>query len=131
MYKDPASWLITEQQADDYLSQHLAAYRYEKEVGGISIDGMPIPTDDRTKTLLVGAYNDALYENDPNRLRTFKIEGNFATLTNAQVIYIALAIATHVQKCFDAEATVYQMINEGSLITEEDVENAFDEAYSS
>lgn len=120
-------WAIQTKMA---LFAHLANYRYNKEVGGIIINGMPVATDDRTKTLLVGAYNDALYENNPTRERQFKIGGNFITLTNADIIGIALTIAQHVQKCFDSESTVANMIDQNQLTTTSEVEDAFDTAYA-
>lgn len=133
MYNDPSKWKIvarSEESLKEHLFRHLANYRYQKEVGGISLGGLPVATDDRTKVLLVGAYNDAVYENDPDRLRQFKVEGNFATLNNAAIIGIALEVATHVQKCFDAEADVFTQIQNDELLTTGEVEAAFDESYS-
>ena len=112
------------------LFTHLAAYRYSKEVGGVVIGGLPVPTDDRTKTLLVGAYNDAIYEANPTRERKFKIGSGFITLTNADLMGIALTIAAHVQKCFDCESTIFSQILDNSITTKSGIETAFDAAYA-
>ena len=123
-----AEWIVY---VKEQLFAHLATYRYNKEVGGIVINTMPIPTDDRTKTLLVGAYNSAIEENDPTRLRHFKVGATFVLLDNAAVISIALAIAEHVQQCFEAESEVAALIEADTLTTEAEVEDAFDTAYAS
>jgi len=113
------------------LSEHLANYRYIKEISGTNLEGLPLPTDDRSKTLIVGAYNNAIAENNPEATKSFKINGSFISITNQQIIYIGLAVVAHVQKCFDCESQVYIQIQNGSLTNREAVESAFDAAYAS
>lgn len=117
--------------ADDKagLYLHLANYRYEKEIGGMPYGGMNLPTDDRSKMLINGAYNKAIQENDPQLVKTFKINGTFIQLTNQNIIDIALAIAGHVQLCFDCEGVVSAMIDSDALTSKEGVEVAFDQEY--
>lgn len=112
------------------LKEELAAYRWEKEVGGITYGGLPIRTDDRSKLLIEGAYAKALDEANPSAQKNFKGENGFVTVDNATIISVALAVADHVQKCFDAEATVSGQIDNGDHTTIQQVKDAFDTAYA-
>jgi hypothetical protein len=108
----------------------LATYRWEKEVGGINYGGLPIATDDRSKLMINGAYNKAIDEADPTATRKFKATGGFVTVDNATIIAVALAVADHVQKCFDAEEIVYNNIESNMYTTVQEVKDAFDTAYA-
>lgn len=112
------------------LKDELAAYRWEKEVGGINYGGLPIATDDRSKLMINGAYNKAIDEADPTAIRKFKATGGFVTVDNATIIAVALAVADHVQKCFDAEEIVYNNIESNMYTTVQEVKDAFDTAYA-
>lgn len=112
------------------LKEELATYRWEKEVGGITYGGLPIRTDDRSKLLIEGAYAKALDEANPSAPKNFKGENGFVTVDNATIISVALAVADHVQKCFDAEATVYAAIEAGTYATVQEVKDAFDAEYA-
>lgn len=116
--------------SEEVLFSHLASYRYQKEVGGIVLGGLPVRTDDRSKTLLSGKYSKALQENDPTKLNKVKLTSGFIDLTNQQLIDVFIAVADHVQKCFDAEASVFTLIDNNTLTTEEAIEDAFDSAYA-
>ncbi len=100
----------------------LAAARYAKEVGGITISNVPIQTDRESRANLMGAR--ILAKEDSNYSLTWKIEGGFVTLNAAQIIAIADAVAVHVKRCFEAEAEVYADIE-----NVDDVESAFEDAY--
>lgn len=111
----------------DELLNHLAEYRWKAEVGGINVGGLNIPTDDRSKYMLSGAYNKAIYENDLTLEKTVKIgQGQFIVLSNEQIIQISLAVAQHVQDCFDIEMNVTEKINNDEITTTEQVETEFD-----
>jgi len=125
---DGNAW--TEDQSIASLSAHLASTRYNKEVSGFIFMGMLIPSDDRAKVLLNGAYNKALEESDPTKVKKFKVSGNFQDITNNNIILIALALAEHVQKCFDAEASVLLQIQNSTLTSRAEIEAAFDAAYA-
>lgn len=132
----PAVWAalvqsitITPYDASGLLLDTLAEVRWQAEIGGIEVDGMPVPTDDRSKVLIAGACNQALMQDEPSFTRTFKINGVFVSVTNAQVLVIGDAIADHVQQCFDAEALVAQQITNGDITLPDDIAAAFDLAY--
>lgn len=121
-------WIIPK----SVLKEYTATYRYIKEVGGVTLSGLPLPTDDRAKMLINGAYNKAVLEANPTAVKHFKLpNGTFIPLTNADIIGIGAAIADHVQKCFDSEGAVYVLIDSDDITTLAEVESAFDTAYAS
>lgn len=80
----------------------LAAYRYDKEVGGLLLpNGMRVATDDRSKTLIAGARLDTI--DDPTVLTEFKAETGWLQIDAATVTMISTAVAAHVRGCFSAE----------------------------
>lgn len=94
--------------------------RWRAETGGISVDGSPVATDDRSQAKLVGACLAATL--DASYSIQWKIaDGGFVTLDRDQIIAIAQAVRTHVQTCFDREAALAEEIqaapNEQALAT--------------
>lgn len=112
-----------------HLKALLAEYRYNKEVGGITLEGLPVPTDDRAKTLIAGKYSKVIAENSPETEFTIKVAGQFMTITYQDLIDIFHAVNAHVQKCFDCEAAVYALIEDETVTSKETVYGAFDEAF--
>lgn len=108
----------------------LAEYRYNKEIGGIVLEGLPVPTDDRAKNLIAGKYSKVIAENDPDAAFTIKAAGQFMEITNAQLIGIFHAVNAHVQKCFDAEAVVYAAIMSDDITSKDEVYAAFETAFA-
>ena len=111
------------EQYDDGVSasDYLAAYRYEKENAGITLNGVTILTDLGTRTNLLGAK-------ELGTSISWKTPNGFVVLTAQQVSDIATAVGMHVQKCFNAEATV--QANIGNYTTEQQIKDAFDAAYA-
>jgi hypothetical protein len=107
----------------------LAEQRYNKEIGGITVGELPIPTDDRAKTLIAGKYAKVVEENDPGATFTIKVAGSFLTITNADLITIFNTVNAHVQACFDAEAVVYAAIDADEVTTPEEIADALEAAY--
>lgn len=99
-------WII------DY-APRIAARRYEAEVGGITINGLAVDTDDRSKLLINGAALEATI--DPEYVMQWKTADGFVQLTGAQVIGIARAVRAHVQACFDREAELLAALDAGTL----------------
>jgi hypothetical protein len=114
----------------DRLKDELSAHRWSVEVGGINYGGLPISTDDRSKLMINGAYNKALDEADPTAIKKFKASTGFINIDNATIISVALAVADHVQKCFDAEEVVFAAIEAGTYTTVQEVKDAFDTEYA-
>lgn len=80
----------------------LAARRYEAEIGGVTVGGIAVATDDRAKIMIAGARIKA--EVDPNATFRWKTAAGFVDLMAAQLIAISDAVLAHVQACFDREA---------------------------
>lgn len=84
--------------------------RWQKETGGIVIAGVPVATDDRSKTLILGRRAQA--QSDPDMTFRWKAaSGEWVELTGAQIIAIADAVADHVQACFDREGDLHDAID--------------------
>ena len=94
----------------------IAARRYTAETSGTVIAGMPIDTDDRSKTLINGAALRA-YRNTDYVLR-WKTSDGFVDLPAAQVLAIADAVSEHVQLCFDREDALLVAVADGSITAE-------------
>lgn len=117
-------WTVTDRTGDDLknsLKAHAASKRWEQEQGGIVAEGMSVPTDDRAKTLLMGAAG-ALANEDTAPLVVGLVA---ATLTGAQFKAIYAAIVAHSQACFATQASVYADIESGVITTPAQINTAF------
>ncbi len=116
---EEAAWLRST------ITAHLPAYRYTKEIGGITVSGVPIQTDRESRAILTGAYIRA--KEDNTYTVRWKTPDGFITLNAATIIAISDAVADHVQKCYAAEADVAADIL--TLTSVQEVETAFDQSY--
>ena len=91
----------------------IAARRYEAEVGGITLNGLHINTDDRSKLLINGAALEAML--DPAYTMQWKTPAGFVELAGAQVLAVARAVRAHVQACFDREAELLAAVADSSI----------------
>ena len=88
----------------------LADFRWSKEVGGITINGMVIETTDRSKTLVTGAL--MLAQSNPAATFQFKTTDNqYVEVDAAGMVAIYQAIGAHVQACFAREQEVAALIS--------------------
>jgi len=91
----------------------IAARRYDSEVSGTVVGGMPIATDDRSKLLINGA---ALRANrNPSYVLRWKTSDGFVDLSAAQVLAVADAVSEHVQACFDREDELLRAVTAGTI----------------
>lgn len=95
----------------------VAERRYRAETAGVSVRGLRIDTDDRSKLLINGAALEALI--DPAYSMQWKCQGEFVQLDAGQILEVARAVRGHVQACFDREAELLAKLNEGTLSTSE------------
>jgi hypothetical protein len=91
----------------------IAERRWEVEVGGITINGMRVETDDRSKLLINGAAVEAML--DPAYVLKWKAAGGFIELEAPQVLTVARAVRAHVQACFDREAELLGELEAGTF----------------
>lgn len=118
------TWLIKKLSTEDAernesyrkseFQQMIAQRRYEEEVRGVSVNGLTITTDDRSKTLLNGAALRATI--DPSHTRQWKISPDvWVTLDAETLIAAAVAVDNHVQNCFNREEELLKAVNDGTF----------------
>ena len=106
------------------LAAYAALARYGKETGGITVAGVPIATDRESQAMITGAY--VVASTNAAWSTAWKTgTGAFVTVTAAQMIAIALAVAAHVGNCFASEATTDAAITAGTITTTAQVDAAF------
>jgi len=88
----------------------LANLRWKVETGGITVGGITLPTDERTRSNLHAKYT--LAKENSNVTCVWKLgDGSFVTLSNATIQSAAHAVHDHVQACFDHEAALAAQID--------------------
>lgn len=106
------------------LNAYAAQKRWEKEVGGIEINGLTVATDDRSKTMISGARVSSMA--NPNFTTAWKGSGGeFVPLDASAVVAISDAVLAHVSNCFAIEAQVLADILAGAITTVEQIDAAF------
>lgn len=80
----------------------LAAYRYEREIAGITVNGASIETDRASQVMINGAWS--ISQINPAILIDWKTAtGAWVQIDAATIAGIAATVAAHVQACFSAE----------------------------
>lgn len=79
---------------------------WRAEIGGMLVDGVPIPTDRESQALITGAVVGTFIDPDKvTRWQTAAVHEDgspvFVDLTAAQLQGIGMAVRAHVQACFD------------------------------
>lgn len=106
------------------LYAHAAEARWRYEVGGIKMGLMTIATDDRSKTLIMGARMAA--DLDPAFTTAFKTSsGDFITVDAPTVILLSNMLLNHVAIAFAKEAQVTTAIKDGTITTTDEIDAAF------
>lgn len=74
--------------------------RWQHETGGIMVGEVPIRTDEKSQAKIAGAVS--LFDNDPTLLSVAweAQPGLFATLDEATVRAVGVAVGRHIQACF-------------------------------
>jgi len=92
--------------------------RYWVEVGGITVNGVDIPTDRDTRRELTAIYVTA--KEDENLIVRFKMPYGWVTLTAPEIISVSYVVYAHVQAAFVREEELLIAIEEGEPITPDD-----------
>lgn len=125
---------FTPEEVDLYkagLVQHLDETRWKKEQGGITVGGITIPTRDRDKILINGKITEVILKNLPDtHTFTFTLDGQDIVMTVGTLKAIGIAIAEHVQFTVDGSAVARPKIQNGTITNKDDVEAAFEAAYT-
>lgn len=90
----------------------IAARRYEAETGGIIVNGMAIDTGRDSQALITGARLAGM--DDPSYVCNWKTPDGFIQLDADTVKAVANTVRAHVQACFDREAALLSMVEDGS-----------------
>jgi len=90
------------------LIQEIARVRYEKETGGISVNGVQVLTDRESQFTVSAAYARAT--SDPTATVRWKAVNGFVTLDAAAIIQTGAAVFNHVQTCFSREGELREQI---------------------
>lgn len=95
----------------------LAALRYEKEIGGVSVFGTVVATDRPSQAMLTGAKAslDAGFITGPI---DWKAESGFVQIDATTLGAIAEAVAVHIQACFTNEAALAAQIDACESVSE-------------
>lgn len=97
--------------------------RWLAEIGGITVAGVPIATDDRSKIMVIGARVAA--EADPNWSTVWQgTDGNGYRVDATAMLAISDAVHAHVNATFATLATVLAAIEAGTITTTEQIDAA-------
>jgi hypothetical protein len=94
----------------------LAAYRYEKEIAGITVSGATIKTDRESQVMITGAKNYS--DLNPDALIDWKGTTGWVQIDRTALLAIGQAVGTHVQGCFRQEKVHAEAIAALSTITD-------------
>ena len=105
------------------LTAYAADARWRKEVGGITISGIPIATDDRSKQMIMGARIAA--DADDTFTTSWDAGGTVVPLDAATIIAVSNAVLAHVNECFMIYATVQAGIAAHTITKTAQIDAAF------
>jgi hypothetical protein len=106
------------------LLQYSSDKRWEKETGGFMLGEMFIATDDRSKTMIMGARIKA--DGDATFTTPWKTpDGTFTRIDAPTIIAVSDAVLNHVAYCFDREEVVASGIENGSITTFDQIDAAW------
>lgn len=108
------------------LLAYAAQKRWQVETGGVNVNGLVIATDDRSKTLLMGARISAAANPQFTTPWTFA-DGSEQKLDAATILAASDAVLAHVSACFDTFAEVKKAVGakKPTIKTLDDVDAAF------
>lgn len=91
----------------------IANTRYEREIGGIVVQGISIDTDDRSKALIASAALKAM--RSPEHVLNWKTTNGFVEISGTQLLEVADAVNEHVQACFGRERELLSALANGQF----------------
>ncbi|WP_063685512.1 DUF4376 domain-containing protein [Bradyrhizobium stylosanthis] len=104
---------------------YAANRRWLVETGGItSSAGVPLETNDRSKTMIIGA---GLAASSDSQLTTTWVgaDGNFYPLTNAQMIEQVGDLQRHIDACFVAYTDIVGQLRSGKKLSRKQIDDVF------
>lgn len=95
-------------------AQQIAAARFEHEIAGILVDGVPYETGRDSQAMVAGAALSAVI--DPGYVCNWKTRSGPVRLDATKLIAVAIAVRNHVQACFDREKDLLLALDAGSFV---------------
>lgn len=105
------------------LSVYAADARWRRETGGITVAGVPVATDDRSKQMIIGARVAANADPDWSTLWV-GADGEIYPIDAPAIIAISDAVQAHVNACFATYASVRAEIEAGTITTTAEIDAA-------
>jgi len=96
--------------AKNSIKNEYANQRWEAEKKGIVYKNILIDTDDRTKTAIL--LKTQLAVASPGKTFSWKYNNSTVEFTSSDIINIADALSDYIQKCFDKEAELIDLVNQ-------------------
>jgi hypothetical protein len=106
------------------LGVHLRARRWLVENGGVLVNGVPIATDDRSKTMLIGSRLAAMAAPESFSTPWSALDGSTHQFNAAQMIAASDAALAHVQACFQTQGILQAAIDAGTITTTQEIDAA-------
>ncbi|MDX2308094.1 MAG: DUF4376 domain-containing protein [Hyphomicrobium sp.] len=106
------------------LVTYAADARWRKQTGGITVSGIPVRTDDKTRAEIAQARTDASF--DAAWTTEWKLSnGSWVTLNAATITAIHAAVSAHIRDCFATEKAVAASIASGTITTNAEIDAEF------
>ena len=125
-----SDWMLAGNTPESYvpppvdLLRYAAEKRWQKETGGISLGGIPIATDDRSKLMMMGARIKAS-ESPEFTTPWVGADGLIYPVDAATIVAISDAVLAHVAACFNIFETLKAGVDAGTVTTVAQVDAAF------
>ncbi len=116
VFTDPPPVPATLEEARAAKLAALAATRWQRETGGITVNGIAVATDRESQALLTGAW--CRCQQDPETLINWKGGNGWVQLGKTAVEYLAVSVSTHIEDCFTNERIHAEAIAELTTIEE-------------
>lgn len=104
------------------LKAYAAAKRYQVETGGMTVNGVQLPTDRETQSKLSGAVV-AFQAGALTGTIDWKAASGWVSVDQATVTALASAVAMHVQSAFSKEKAVSEAIDAETITTKSQIDN--------
>ncbi|SEL39324.1 protein of unknown function [Bosea lupini] len=111
--------------AKDELLAYAASTRWQKEVGGVVVAGVPVATDDRSKLMITGARIAAMLDPEWSTIWHGSDQNTYPIDATA-MIAISDDVQAHVNATFATFAAVKAAIDAGTITTTAEVDAAFE-----
>lgn len=99
--------------AESTAQERIAARRYQAQVAGTTLNGMPIDTSTDSQALITGAALAAVL--DSNYVCRWKMaDGTRVELDAKMIIAVASAVRDHIQACYDREDELLTVVADGT-----------------